>query len=88
MLIEESGSVWDASPGSAPGRLHQLGGGSPPDSPRRNDGETTIKFRSFSLGDVFAKEIQRFGQFAFHRRNSSGESSMSSSKSIRTCNMS
>jgi hypothetical protein len=26
MLIEESGSVWDASPGSAPGRLHQLGG--------------------------------------------------------------
>jgi hypothetical protein len=50
MLIEESGSVWDASPGSAPGRLHQLGGGSPPDSTRRNDGETAIQVRIVLIG--------------------------------------
>jgi hypothetical protein len=34
---------------------------------------TPIKFGSFSLGDVFEREISKLGRFAFHKRNSSGE---------------
>jgi hypothetical protein len=34
--------------------------------------ETPIKFGSFSLGDVFEREIIKLGRFAFRKKNSSG----------------
>jgi hypothetical protein len=39
----------------------------------REPEETPIKFGSFSLGDVFEREISKLGRFAFRKRNSSGE---------------
>jgi hypothetical protein len=52
--------------------LHSRGG-SPPASLKQPDGESPIKFGSFSLGDMFEKEIQKFGRFAFRGKHSSGE---------------
>jgi hypothetical protein len=39
----------------------------------REPEETPIKFGSFSLGDVFEREISKLGRFVFRNRNSSGE---------------
>jgi hypothetical protein len=56
--------------GSAPGRIHQVEILSP-----RGEENNVIRFSSFSLGDVFKREIQKFGRFAFHGKHSKGESS-------------
>jgi hypothetical protein len=56
--------------GSAPERIHQVQNLSP-----HKDENNVIRFGSFSLGDVFEREIQKFGRFAFHGKHSKGESS-------------
>jgi hypothetical protein len=55
---------------SAPGRQGRQG------SPMVNQEENSmIKFGSFSLGDVFEREIRKLGEFAFRGKHSKGEAS-------------
>jgi hypothetical protein len=56
--------------GSAPGKIDRA------QNPTPDADETgAIRFGSFSLGDVFESEIQKFGRFAFREKHSKGESS-------------
>jgi hypothetical protein len=58
------------NPNSDPGKVKlrdHIGGSSGDCSP--------IKFGSFSLGDVFEREINKFGRFAFRGKKSTGEAS-------------
>jgi hypothetical protein len=53
---------WNPSPDPGKERLRDHMGGS--------SGEfSPIKFSSFSLGDVFERETNKFGRFAFRRKN-------------------
>jgi hypothetical protein len=56
--------------GSAPGRIDRAQNLTPD-----ADEISAIQFGSFSLGDVFESEIQKFGRFAFRGKHSKGESS-------------
>jgi hypothetical protein len=56
--------------GSAPGRIDRAQNPTPDE-----DEIGAIWFGSFSLGDVFEREIQKFGRFAFCGKHSKGESS-------------
>jgi hypothetical protein len=56
--------------GSAPGGIDRAQDPTP-----EADGSDAIRFGSFSLGDVFESEIQKFGRFAFRGTHSKGESS-------------
>jgi hypothetical protein len=56
--------------GSASGGIDRVQNPTP-----ESDETGAIRFGSFSLGDVFESEIQKFGRFAFRGKHSKGESS-------------